>query len=367
MKKFFFVLALFGSSFSSFANETFFRLGAYIDTYYTNDDDKNLYDVLGEHPRRKLSSINNLKDRFALNIAYLSLKVNNNDFRSTLGLQAGDIPDNIYFEEPKIIQQANIGVRLLGSLWLDGGYFTTPIGVETTHPRNNYLSTHSMVTYYQPTYHSGLKLSYQFNDNISAEAYLVNGNHLFKDNNEQKSFMWSLNYVTKKGDFTFSYNGIAGNEEKAEDKPKLHALHNFYVIAKVYKDLELKAQFDFATKEEAVEKKDDKLETAYYFGSFFQAKYNIMDKLNLSARISNFDDGDNLYLTNISGIDATLGLEYIPIEKAYIRLESRMLRLEEGKNQQGMIFYRDKKYSRERFEASLNFGFSFDLVKKIEN
>lgn len=334
------------------------KLDFYADTYYVSDNDDNLKDIFGAAPHRKFASINNFKDRFALNIALFSIKVEDENYRATLNLQAGDIPDNVYFEKHSILQQANIGVRLTGALWLDAGYFSTPIGAEVTHPRYNYITSHSMVTYMEPTYHAGVKASYEFNKNFKAEAYIVNGNHLYFDNNENKSFMWNLAYANDKGDINLGYAGICGNEEVKGFK--LHTLHDIFAIINLSDRLETKAQFDCAFKKDAT-LPDSSVNTAVYYGAFIQAKYKCADKIYTSARISYFNDLDDLYLTKAAGYDLSAAIRYEPTPNSYLRLETRYLKFTEGNKD---IFSSNNKMKNSRLEVAMNFGLSFDYLIK---
>lgn len=331
------------------ANEKFFLTG-YVDTYYTSDNlDK-------EFPL--FSSINHQREKFSLNIAYLLFQYKDDNYRLKLGLQEGDIPKNIYFEEPKNIQQANIGVRLADGLWLDAGIMSTHIGGEITHPRMNYFSTHSAITFFEPTYQAGVKLSYNFNDNWYADLQLINGNHLFGDNNEQKTLAYTLGYESDY--FSAFYAGMAGNEEPGGAEPQMHTYHNLFCRVKLTDNLELKAQTDFASKErtEALKKltKDD---IAWFLGAFIQSQYKFNEKFSVSARYSFYSDAEGTYNLNVEGYDISLATEYKPIENSYIRLESRFLKNTLGRNM--FSFERNGKNVNEFVELSVNFGLWFDL------
>ncbi len=333
----------------SYANNGL-QIFGYVDTYYTIDNDKNTH--------REFSSINYERDQFALNIAYLLFNYNSDNYRVKIGLQEGDIPKNIYFQEPQNIQQANIGVRLFENLWLTGGIMTTHIGGEGTHPRVNFLSSHSNTTFYEPTYQTGFALQYQANDELSFGLMLINGNHLFADNNKQKTVGFNINY--EKDGFNAFYSTIFGNEEPTGTPSKLHSYHDFFVSKQMSDALEIRAQIDIGTLSKNTGIMNFK--SSLFYSGFFQSRYKISEKIYASARYTYFSDIDDVYQTDVAGYDLTAGIEYKPVENSYIRLESRYMKLNAGDNK--YQFLRDNNFKDSRLEFSLNFGLYFDLLFK---
>lgn len=326
------------------AKENFFNLLGYVDTYYCTDNLDKEFDLF--------SSINHRRETFALNIAYLKFDYTTDNLKLTLALQEGDIPQNIYFQEPKNIQQANAKFKIYDNLWLGAGIFTTHIGWEATHPRNNFFSTHSATTFFEPTYQTGLSLNYNLSENFSFSFYLINGNHLFEDNNKNKTIATSINY--KVGNLSFSYNNMFGNEEPDGKKSRLHTYHNLIIYNSINDKFELATQIDIGTLENSFGSK-----TGLMKSGFIQYKYKISNKINHSGRMSYFSDTQNVYNQNVEGFDATIGLEFKPYETSYIRFESRYLRNNSGSNK--YAFVRNNKKTNELFELSLNIGAWFDL------
>ncbi len=327
-----------------------FSLTGYIDTYFTTDNLDEEFTLF--------SSINHQREIISLNIAYLLMQFNQENYRFKLGLQEGDIPKNIYFEEPKNIQQANIGIRLAEDLWLDGGVLSTHIGGEMTHPRMNFFSSHSAVTFFEPTYQTGFKLSYIINKNWSSELQIINGNHLIGDNNEQKTIALSVNYENER--FNAFYSGMAGNEEPTHKEKRLHTYHNLFLSWKISENLELKAQKDIATiaTPKAIQESSGKT-LAWFYGGFVQSRYKFNEKFSSSARYSFYSDVEGTYNLNVEGYDISLVAEYKPVSNSYLRIESRFLKNTFGKNENS--FKRDGKDVNELIELSLNFGLWFDL------
>lgn len=284
------------------------------------------------------------------------MKVSDERYKFNLGLQYGSIPDNIYFQEPKAIQQANIAVLLADRLWLYGGIMSTHVGGEITHPRSNFLSTHSNLTFYEPTYQTGFKLEYVFTQNLSANIQLINGNHLFADNNEQKTVACNLDYSSD--DFNVFYSAMAGNEEPTGKKARLHTYHNLFAAFKI-SAIEAKVQADMAT----LENSTDDNKTGMFYGAFAQVRYPLLSNLYASARYSYFYDNDKVYKTDVEGYDLTAGIEFKPHEKSYLRLESRYMQFNSGEKSHS--FGNENNRSNSRLEFMINFGLWFDHTFKL--
>jgi hypothetical protein len=75
-------------------------------------------------------------------------------------------------------------------LRFDAGKFTTPIGYEVTEGYEDFNDHHShsfLFGYAEPVSHTGVRVSYPFSDQVSAQVLLVNGWDNATDNNAGKS------------------------------------------------------------------------------------------------------------------------------------------------------------------------------------
>ncbi len=347
MKKIYcFAICFVASVASLFASaEGKFTLTGYVDTYYTSDNlDKEYQDF---------TSINHEREKFSLNIAYLLFKYSDSSYRAKIGLQEGDIAKSSWFEEPQNIEQANIGIRLTKGLWLDGGIFTTHIGGEWTHPRMNYFSSHSSVTFFQPAYQAGVKLSYELNEHWSADFHIINGNHLFGDNNSQKTLAYSLSYES---DFISAfYAGMTGNEEPKGRKPRNHTYHNVFLEMRLSENFGTKVQFDAAS----IKSNSKNKSLNWFYGYFVQSQYKFNEKYAASARYSYYSDVEGTYGIDAAGYDASLAIEYKPVANSYIRLESRYMKNTAGSSKN--VFVANGKAGSEFVELSINYGLWFNL------
>ena len=369
MKFVFNILLVLISLSSAHADDKFsMKINAYIDTYIATDNDKQPkpWDTISGTKKRTLASVGMLKDEFGINIAQIGADIKySDDVRAKLVLQTGNLPEFAYSKYDANIQQASVGYRLFEKLWLDAGSFFTHIGAESYLPKDNWLSSHSLVTLFEPFYQQGIKATWE-GEFTTAGIYLLNGNGILEDNNDNKSFGTYLLYSTGEV-FSVSYSGIYGNEAVGSPaKSQMHVFHNICFFLSPSDKISLKAQFDYSTLEDAFINEDGDTTGGTYIGFSAQARYKMSDKLSGTIRFAYTDNSQNIYplLTNgFDGMAITGGMEYKPSEKSFIRLEARMISMNEGEEKKGYpgrIFYDGKDFVNSRMELMLNFGVWFD-------
>ncbi|MGE5478801.1 MAG: outer membrane beta-barrel protein [Chloroflexota bacterium] len=352
----------------------------YVDGYYATDNDHNrIQGSWGLHPDRKFTRANNLKDRFGINLAQLTAFTETDMYHGRVTFQFGDIVDAAFkYNSHPYIQEAFVGVQPIDRLWIDGGYFLTHLGSESIVPKDNFLSNHSMVTYFEPYSHSGIRISYQATQTIKVGLSLLNsaqfvddrkdladvGTGLFEDNNENKTLGWYIGYMAPENVFGISYAGVMGNEESG--KPKTHHMHTINISTEALKTVILKAQFDFGFKPETKpvgNGANQQFDDGTFIGGAALAHFIFNDMWGATVRFAYFDDQDMVYNTGQKGIQLTGGVEYKPMPTSYVRLEGTYLTLDEGDTGQGKIFTdSDGNTSTNRVEFSLNYGIFFDLL-----
>jgi hypothetical protein len=338
------------------------NFGAYVDTYIATDNDNSGKPWDGDNDGtfipRKYTYSNIKKGQFDINIAQISANFDyKGQARGRFALQTGSLVNTAYAGNS--IQEAYAGFKLMEGLWIDAGYFFTHIGGEVYAPKDNWLSTHSMVTYFEPFFHSGIKATYN-SGKLTAGIHILNGNGIFEDNNDNKSVGLFFGY-NPTDNISLSYAGIIGNEEPGSPKnAKTHMLHNICAYTKLSDNLEAKAQFDLATKEK-VKLDGANLSDGTFMGLSAQFRYALSQTLKSTLRFAWFNDADNVYGTGLDGMDVTIGLEYKPITNGYIRLEGNMLNFTEGTNKIGNKFIdADGKATNSRLSVMLNLGIYLD-------
>jgi len=300
-----------------------FEISAGIDFYYAYDTD---YDII----ERQFSAVSPYRDEFRINLAQFSLAYNSDIIRGKIAVHYGDIPKYNWETEIPNLQEANIGFSPADGLWIDAGYFLTHIGAES-FPSENFFSTLSLPSYYQPFYQSGIKIGYDFSEKFSASLFLLNGYDVIEDNNKNKSCGMQLSYSPAE-QLQIVYNNIIGNENPAGMTGQTRMLNNLIFYFNPCRRLETILGLDFGLRENTGIENSEK--TAYSYGAMFSARYKMHPKFSAGVRGEFYQDLNGIYSDIIidgkgmKGNGITFEVEYNPVENSYIRLETRYLRLD---------------------------------------
>jgi len=320
-----------------------FHIGFYIDAYYVKPiggkDTANIIPFSSNCP-----FVNEIR----MNVASMWIRYNSEKARGYLAIQYGDAPmlltkTNEQFI--KYLRQANFGFKIYKTLWVDFGYMLDPIGVESSWPVFNELSTVSVGGYYEPGSFLGVKLSYSLSDKLSAALWVCNPYSLAYGKNTSISLAGSLIYTPiQKVNATYSF--LFGNQAlKGDKKNKLQLYNNFIVNYLPVKWLDLTAQFDYAFQGNSTRLNQTGTGMINLYSGFIQSRFRIIPMLSACIRGEFFVDPDAMlsstYINNDlkkSGLKtwgATGGVEFKPIDGAYFRAEYRYL----VGNKDNMIYY----------------------------
>jgi len=334
-------------------------LTTYIDTYSAWDNT-----VIREGSYsgyRDFAVINGRKNQVGLNLAQISAAADFTNFYGKLTLQAGDIINQAWIGDYPQIQEAYAGIKFSERFSLDMGTFLTFVGTEVLHPKNNFLSSHSLVTFIEPFYHNGIRANFQVTDKVLLQLLLLNGVWTIQENNENKTLGMFLSYTADK--LTVSYAGAFGNEEPGS--PALARFQMFNNVCFYYNPTEkigLIAQADFHN----IFASDRDLDDDFMLMGFaLQARYKYNEKFSNSLRVAFVDNSDGIASMAVgNAIDLTAGVEYRPIDNAYLRLEARLINFSNADETTTVDwFYNGKEYTNSRADISLNLGVYFDLLK----
>jgi hypothetical protein len=300
--------------------------GGYVDAYYAYDSDKN------GNSLRQFSSIAPYRDEFRLNTAQVSGKYSADKVRAVVTLHYGDIHNVNWPANMQFIQEANAGFTPAKNLWIDAGFFLTHIGAEGVLPKGNYLTSLSLPTYFEPFYQSGVKVSYDFSPKVYGCIHLLNGYNVFVDNNKNKSA--GITFGVRPNDKSeIVYNNLIGNEQPAGSTPKLRIYNNLVLKYAITKKLDFIAGVDFAMQEKS--KISDSTESASVYSGLAAFRFKPTKKFAVSVRGEIYNDENGMLSgvftdsdgnpTGLKAFGITGGVEYRPVDNAFIRIEARFL------------------------------------------
>ena len=207
-----------------------FELGVYLEMYYQFDfnhpQDQNRPSFVYSHNRHNEPNLN----LATIRASYISLR-----FRASLALMAGTYAQANLAAEPaglRMIREAVAGFNLLrkGSLWLEGGIFSSHIGFESAEGISCFNLTRSMLADNSPYYESGLRLSWQKPDErLYAALLLLNGWQQIRGTpgSSLPSAGWQLQYRPVAG-LLLNSSSFIGPQGPDESRC-MRYFHNFYL------------------------------------------------------------------------------------------------------------------------------------------
>ncbi len=336
--------------------ESNFKISGYVDAYYSYYTDS-----VGVGDFQKFPTISPVSNQFGINIAVLSAEYNSNKARGIVTLHYGDIPQAMWSSKYNAIMEAHAGIKIHPKIWLDAGLFRTHFGTEGLMPKENLLSSISINTFYEIAFEAGARLNYIPNDKISISLYALNGYNTFEDNNKKKSFGLLATYaLSDKGNI--GYSNYIGDDTPEADSISHMRIHNNLFMNYQMNKMKYQIGIDYCTQSNS---DTTHSKSANMFSGIITAKYQVVKKFAIAARGELFSDPQGFMSavivdkagksTGYNMWGATLGIEYIPIDNAYIRLEARQIQMD--KNEE--IFYWDKESTSSRTEFLINMGISF--------
>lgn len=319
-----------------------FSVGFYTDAYYQwpalRHDTANIIPYSSNCP---------FANEIRLNVASMTVRYNAEKARGIIAVQYGDAPMLLTKPEEqfiKYLRQANFGFKVFKGLWVDFGYMLDPVGVESSWPVINNLSTVSLGGYYQPGSILGVKVSYQFSDRYLLAGYLCNPYSLAEGKNTNFSGALMFNGQPAKS-FTFTYSFITGNQAPSnEHVVRYQWYNNLILLYEPWNWLHLRGQFDYAIQTHSKMVPHEN-ETARMVSGFVDAKFIVIPLLSFTLRGEYFDDPQGFMsgvykvrggeYSGLKAVGGTAGFEVKPFSGAYLRLEYRYLKGNDG----GTMFY----------------------------
>lgn len=260
----------------------------------------------GNHPDPKINFFSGVgttahrADQPALNVAALDISHNPEPFGFHVTLVGGDSADVVHSGEPhphdvRHIYQASASFNApLGrGLLVEAGVYPSHIGFEGFFSKDNWNYTRGWLGELSPYYQTGLKASYAFSDEWSAQFHVLRGWQLIGDNNTAPAIGTQVAYNGTR--LSASFNTFVG-PELPDDDTHLRKFGDVVATWKATPRLALGASFDRGRQEYGAEPASN------WFGAALYGRYAFNDRHAVAVRAERFRDPD----AAISGTAQTL-------------------------------------------------------------
>ena len=215
----------------------------YIEAYYAYNFNRPSNDITNYR------GFDNRHNSFTLQNAALGANFEAGPVGGRLVLQVGAVPSTYYSSEPvlpgtgsvnasgpdvwKYLQEAFVTYKApIGrGLQFQLGLCASPIGFETFLVKDNWNWSRSNLFFGLPFYHTGLRVTYPWTDEIATTISVFNGWNTVVDNNEEKSVEANVNYKKDKLTVQALYFGGVERPGGAPEGP--YWRHHFDVTAEV--------------------------------------------------------------------------------------------------------------------------------------
>ena len=339
------------------------KFSGYVDAYYARYSDS-----VGSGKLERYGYESPIGNSFGVNLAQLTVADTLSKVRVTITLQAGDMPKAIWSPIYNYIQEANAGIKLCNNVWIDAGFFKSQVGSEYMTSKDNICSFQSIISWTEPFYQSGVRLTYSPGKVFTGSLYVVNGFNQFVATNKKKAVGLQLTDTNDSGKCNITYNNLLSDDTPDTISMSHWRLWNNLVFNdSLSKKWLVQFGLDFITQQNssiASTETYTSYSTAWGAGAMVTFKYKICKYFSIHARMETLDDpqglltGPDNYVANNPQrqlIGETFGVEYSPTKNAYIRLEGRELEMASDEK----IFYNNGVSTSNRGELMLNLGVSF--------
>ena len=292
-----------------------------------------------------------------IDLAYLKASYSGEKIRTELALMAGTYPQANLAAEPELLRhiyEANIGVRLEKSLWLDAGVFDSHIGLETAVSKDCWTLSRSILGENSPYYESGVKVTYAPQGKWVFSALVLNGWQRITRVNGNTTPAFGTQVTFKPNEnITLNSSTFIGND-KPDSARQMRYFHDLYGIFQLTPWWGITAAFDYGIEQKA----KDNSGYNQWDGILLIFRYSINNKFAVAARAERYTDqgGVIIQINNTRGLDATgysLNLDYAITTHALCRIEGRYLQGTEE------VFMKGDNYTDNGFSLLSSIAISF--------
>ena len=228
-------------------------------------------------------------------------------------------------------------------LTVDFGKFYSALGFENNYAYDEVNYSRSYFFNYLPYYHMGVRSTYNINDKLSVQHWLVNGANQTEDFNGLKSnaflltikptktISWNVNYYVgnENRDLTSLYNpalpalptqpGLSTTPLPGPQQNGLTHIFDTYAAWNATNKLTLAGEFDYV-----VNRQYANSAPGHVTGGAAYAKYQLLPKFSLASRFEYLGDHGGIFSGTTQALkESTFTATYQPADGVQMRLEWR--------------------------------------------
>ena len=214
-----------------------------------------------------------------------------------------------------------------GSWTIIGGKFLTAVGAEVIAPTGNTNISRSLTFYSEPLTHTGLRVTYAVNDQVSLFLGANNGWNIVHDNNNSKTVEFGASFTPNKM-WSFAVQGYSGKEPTDAGVDGTRTIVDFVGTWNATDALTVILNYDFGRQENQLAGTVAKPATrsATWNTGALYVNYAINPTWRVSLRLEELNDKDGLYFltgTSQKVKEGTITVGYDPSKNFELRLEGR--------------------------------------------
>lgn len=313
----------------------YFNVDLSTDLYYVNDLNFK-YENYEQTGLRNYAAVGSVPRQFRFQAYEAILNFQTEEFWASIGIQNGDGPQLLASSGSNfigLINKAFFGFKVTPKWSFETGYMSNPIGMESSKPVFNMISSVSMGGYFQPGSLLGLRLNYHLNDYHKFSAIYYNSYSYYKQQDTTLSqpsvenLMLSYHHQRNRFELAISssYADIGGRLGKYTPQKWYNNIYGKLFLME--KKIELGFQTDFVGQRYTGRTDSTTGFYAFAFSGLVQGKYAFTPQWSVAARFDYFADPHAVLSqkqTNGKGIvmiEPFVGLEYRPFPICYFRTE----------------------------------------------
>lgn len=314
-------------SIASLWGEAALSVSGFTDLYYVED-----YNDPVSDRRQPFLYNHNRHDEPNINLALLQIGVEDSGYRAHLGVHTGTYSTDNYANEKGLAQhiyEANIGMALndAGTLWIDGGVFSSFIGFESAVSMDNWTLTRSLAAENSPYFFTGAKITYTPNEKWLFLGAIVNGWQRINtvEGNTHPSFGTQIQYTPTK-DVTLNWSTFVGSDDPDATR-RMRYFNNLYAMVRLTEKVGVIGGFDIGYQQkEKGSSGYDRWCTPVVIG-----QYRYSRELAAALRAEYYEDRKGVIISTqhpngFKTFASSINLDYTPHPRIATRIEGRWLK-----------------------------------------